>query len=136
MILFRSLTASLSILKTHFKSSVLFGIFMAYFETKTISILGSDMESYQISTDKTGYSDGVRDCPLVTPQPKKRVKRNKKSSQMKGTTASSPKGQGCLVCKDLNKQEWQEDRWKRYFTWHRCKCIRLAGYDTNITSVF
>lgn len=49
MILFLSLTASFSILKTHLKNLALFSVFMAYVETKTISVLGFDMEPYQVS---------------------------------------------------------------------------------------
>lgn len=71
---------SLSILKTHFKSLALLSVFRAYFETKTISVLGPDTEPYHDSTDRAGCSDGAqaaRLCPQVTPQRQKGVRRNK-----------------------------------------------------------
>ena len=131
MILFPSLTASLSILKNHFKSSALFSVFMTHFETKTISVLGPDMEPYHISKlikpAVQMASQTAHLCPQVTPQPQKGVKRKK--NQAKGNEQLPPhlKDRTVQYRRALNEQEWQVDRWKRYFIWHRCKCVDLLG---------
>lgn len=58
---------------------------MAYFETKTLSVLGHDMELYQVSQLMEQAvqmaSQAAHLCPSVIPQPQKGAKRNKNQAK-------------------------------------------------------
>lgn len=81
-ILFPSLTAFFSILKTHFKSLALWRVvFMAYFETETVSVQGPDVEPYQVSHLRELAAQMAARLPTCDPSTIKCSKRNKSGAK-------------------------------------------------------